>query len=77
MFKWLKNLFKKEVKVTHVETTKGFMLVDDLEKKEGVMENDKENTKWVEYWHDGELVHRSVHVILKPQAVAQLQIGSF
>jgi hypothetical protein len=36
-----------------------------LEKKEGVVDNDTENTTWVEYWLDGELVHRSVHVTLK------------
>lgn len=36
-----------------------------LEKKEGVTENDNEHTEWIEYWKDGELVHRSVHVALK------------
>lgn len=38
---------------------------EQLEKREGVVDNDHEHTKWVEYWHDGELVHRSVHVTLK------------
>jgi hypothetical protein len=36
-----------------------------LEKREGSIDNDNELTTWVEYWLDGELVHRSVHVTLK------------
>jgi len=36
-----------------------------LEKREGTVDNDNELTTWVEYWLDGELVHRSAHVILK------------
>jgi hypothetical protein len=36
-----------------------------LEKREGAIENDHEFTTWTEYWHEGELVHRSVHVRLK------------
>jgi hypothetical protein len=36
-----------------------------LEKKEGYVDNDNEHTTWVEYWHEGDLVHRSVHVRLK------------
>jgi hypothetical protein len=36
-----------------------------LEKKEGVVDNDDEYTTWVEYWLEGELVHRSAHVTLK------------
>ena len=35
------------------------------EKREGVDENDNERAEWVEYWLDGELVHRSVHMTLK------------
>lgn len=26
---------------------------EQLEKREGVVDNDHEHTKWVEYWHDG------------------------
>ena len=48
-----------------VNTTKGEMDDSLLEKKEGVVDNDNEYTTWVEYWHEGELVHRSVHVTLK------------
>jgi hypothetical protein len=36
-----------------------------LEKREGSLDNDNETATWVEYWLDGELVHRSAHVTLK------------
>jgi hypothetical protein len=36
-----------------------------LEKQEGTVDNENELTTWVEYWLDGELVHRSAHVTLK------------
>jgi hypothetical protein len=36
-----------------------------LENRTGRVENDNEATAWTEYWLDGELVHRSVHVTLK------------
>jgi len=48
-----------------VTTTKGEMDETILEKKEGFVDNDVEYTTWVEYWLDGELVHRSAHVRLK------------
>ena len=48
-----------------VNTTKGEMDDSLLEKKEGFVDNDDEYTTWVEYWLNGELVHRSVHVQLK------------
>jgi len=48
-----------------VSTTKGEMDESLLEKREGVDENDNERAEWVEYWLDGELVHRSVHLTLK------------
>lgn len=48
-----------------VQTTKGQMDDALLEKKEGVIDNDNEATRWTEYWLNGELVHRSVHVTLK------------
>jgi len=46
-------------------TTKGELDVSLLEKREGTVDNDNEHTTWVEYWLDGELVHRSAHVNLK------------
>ena len=48
-----------------VTTTKGEIDESLLEKKEGSVDNDNESTTWVEYWLDGELVHRSAHVTLK------------
>jgi hypothetical protein len=44
-----------------------------LEKREGSLDNDNETTTWVEYWLEGELVHRSAHVALKkmPPIVAE------
>jgi hypothetical protein len=46
-------------------TTKGEMEESLLEKKEGTLDNEHETTLWTEYWLDGELVHRSVHMSLK------------
>ena len=58
-----------------VNTTKGEMDVSLLEKREGSIDTDNETTNWVEYWLEGELVHRSVHMTLKRnvtgEAVAQ------
>ena len=51
-----------------VTTTKGDMDEALLQKREGELDNDNEYTTWVEYWLDGELVHRSVHVRLKKPA---------
>ena len=48
-----------------ITTTKGDMDEALLEKREGSVDNENEFTTWVEYWLDGELVHRSVHVTLK------------
>ena len=48
-----------------VTTTKGDMDDSLLEKREGSVDNEIEFTTWTEYWLDGELVHRSVHVQLK------------
>jgi len=48
-----------------VTTTKGEMDESLLEKREGSVDNDNELTTWVEYWLDGEMVHRSAHVTLK------------
>lgn len=59
-------------------TTKGDMDESLLEKKEGVVDNQNEYTTWVEYWHEGELVHRSVHVTLKQMPVfAGAEAASF
>ena len=52
-----------------VTTTKGDMDDSLLEKREGTIDNENELTTWVEYWHGGELVHRSAHVTLKQMPV--------
>jgi hypothetical protein len=53
-----------------ITTTKGDMDESLLEKRDGSLENDNEITSWVEYWLNGELVHRSVHVELKRSVLA-------
>lgn len=54
-----------------ITTTKGMLEADSLDKKTGGFEDDNEITKWVEYWLEDELVHRSVHVHLKKNIVAE------
>lgn len=48
-----------------VTTTKGEMDDSLLEKREGSDETDNETISFTEYWLNGEMVHRSVHVALK------------
>ena len=48
-----------------------------LEKKEGSIDNDNEYTTWVEYWLEGELVHRSAHVALKQSVTLAAEAASF
>lgn len=60
-----------------VTTTKGDMDETLLEKKEGFVDNDNEYTTWLEYWLDGELVHRSVHVQLKKTVTLTSSVASF
>jgi hypothetical protein len=60
-----------------VNTTKGEMDEALLEKREGNVDNDNEYTTWVEYWLDGELVHRSVHVQLKKSVGLKVEAASF
>jgi hypothetical protein len=60
-----------------VNTTKGEMDDSLLEKREGTVDNDNELTTWVEYWLDGELVHRSAHVQLKKTVTLTSSVASF
>ena len=60
-----------------ITTTKGDMDESLLEKREGSLDNDNETTTWVEYWLDGELVHRSVHVALKKNVSSAVEAASF
>ena len=59
-----------------ITTTKGEMDDSLLVKKEGSVDNENEYTTWVEYWLDGELVHRSVHVTLKKSPLMDLIAAS-
>jgi hypothetical protein len=60
-----------------VTTTKGDMDDSLLEKREGTVDNDNELTTWVEYWLEGELVHRSAHVRLKKTVTLTSSVASF
>ena len=60
-----------------VTTTKGEMDDSLLEKREGSLDNDNEHTTWVEYWLEGELVHRSAHVALKKSVTLAAEAASF
>lgn len=52
-----------------VNTIHGEMDDSLLEKKEGSLDNENETTSWVEYWLNGELVHRSVNMELKRSVI--------
>ena len=60
-----------------INTTRGEMDEALLEKKEGGLDNENEHTTWVEYYFEGELVHRSANIQLKKPIVSQTAIGSF
>ena len=62
-----------------IETTKGPMDESKLVKTTGEIDDENECTNWVEYRFEGELVHRSAHVTLKPKAgaVAQSEAARF
>jgi hypothetical protein len=60
-----------------IDTIKGQMDESSLEKREGSLDDDNESTSWVEYWLDGEMVHRSAHVHLKQGITALMTQGAF
>lgn len=60
-----------------ITTIHGMMDENLLEKKEGGFEDDNEITSWVEYYLDGQLVHRSASIYLKKGFLAPLIEGSF
>lgn len=57
-----------------ITTTKGEIDDSLLEKKEGIIDTENETTRWVEYWQNNELVHRSVDMTLK-RNVATLAVS--
>ena len=48
-----------------------------FKKREGDIDNNNETTTWTEYWLEGELVHRSVHVTLKKMPPVGGETGTF
>jgi len=52
-----------------INTIKGPMEEELLQKTEGVNETLTEIARWVEYRHEGELVHRSVDLTIKDSPV--------
>ena len=61
-----------------ITTIHGDMDESLLEKREGGFEDENETTAWVEYWLNGELVHRSVDIKLKKSpAFAESAVSSF
>ena len=60
-----------------VTTTKGEMDDSLLEHRSGEVNNANELTAWTEYWLDGEMVHRSVHVTLKKMPPMGGETGTF
>ena len=60
-----------------VTTTKGEMDDSLLDHRSGEVDNESELTTWSEYWLNGELVHRSVHVTLKKMPPLGGETGTF
>lgn len=60
-----------------ITTIKGLMDEALLRKVEGGIDNEIENTKWVEYYLGDELVHRSAHVNLKQGVVCFGEVVGF
>lgn len=59
-----------------IQTTKGPMEEHLLEKKTGTIDSENETINWIEYWLDGELVHRSVDMVLKKYTVSGLPVAA-
>ena len=60
-----------------ITTTKGDMDESRLEKRTGVDEDDRARAEWVEYWLNGELVHRSANIQIKKGLVHYMEQGAF
>lgn len=64
--------------MAEVFTTKGYMDESLLERREFVdRDDDNERTVVVEYWLNGENVHRSVHITLKRSPSIFSEVGGF
>jgi hypothetical protein len=60
-----------------IATSIGEMPEAQLEKREGVVDNENEYTTWLEYWFEGELVRRDAHVTLKHGILGSAEAGTF
>ena len=62
-----------------IHTTLGDLEESTLIKTEGEIDNENEQTTWVEYRlpDSDEIIHRSAHVILKKNILTETKIGGF
>lgn len=60
-----------------INTTKGPRAEAAMERRDGVVDNENEHTEWVEFWEAGEIIHRSVSIVLKQLPPAGAEIGIF
>jgi hypothetical protein len=63
--------------MSQITTTKGLMDESELRRVDGGIDDDNEDTTWVEYYLGDELVHRSVHVRLKQGHEFNIALGAF
>lgn len=54
-----------------INTVDGYVPEGRLHKRRGKVDNDNEVTHWIEYYRDGVMVQRSVHVALKKNVAAE------
>lgn len=62
--------------MANITTTLGLMDEQALEKREGGEDHPGERVSWVEYWYQGQLVHRSVHIEVKHALTASADLGT-
>jgi hypothetical protein len=58
-----------------ITTTKGLMDESLLQRREGIDEDDRARSEWIEYWDGAELVHRSVHIAIKQGIEMNIEQG--
>lgn len=65
--------------LTTVDNPQGLIDESTLHKTVGSNETAEESTTWVEYRQtdDGPVIHRSVHMTLKPSIITDALAGSF
>jgi len=60
-----------------INTTIGEIDESLLQKEEGVIDDDKEYTTWIQYWFDGKIVYRSLQTRFKKTVVFNDGVSSF